>query len=94
VFTASQGGAPIVKLFPASAVGPRFIKDLHGPLPDVRIMPTGGVDLGDIADWLTAGAVAVGLGGPLIGDAAAGGSLAALADRARRAVEAVATARS
>lgn len=94
VFTASRGGAPIVKLFPASAVGPRFVKDLHGPLPDVRIMPTGGIDLGDIADWLTAGAVAVGLGGPLIGDAAAGGSLGALADRARRAVEAVAIARS
>lgn len=94
VFTATRAGAPIVKLFPASAVGPRFVKDLHGPLPGVRIMPTGGIDLGDVAGWLTAGAVAVGLGGPLIGDAAAGGSLAALAGRARRAVDAVTFARS
>jgi 2-dehydro-3-deoxyphosphogluconate aldolase/(4S)-4-hydroxy-2-oxoglutarate aldolase len=57
-------------------------------------MPTGGIDIGDIASWLTAGAVAVGLGSPLLGDAAGGGSLAALADRARRAADAVAFARS
>jgi 2-dehydro-3-deoxyphosphogluconate aldolase/(4S)-4-hydroxy-2-oxoglutarate aldolase len=94
VLTASRGGAPVVKLFPASAVGPRYLKDLAGPLPGVRIMPTGGIDLSDIATWLTAGAVSVGLGGPLLGDAAAGGSLAALRDRARRAVDAVAFARS
>jgi len=94
IFTASRGGAPIVKLFPAATVGPRFLKDVHGPLPGVRIMPTGGIEIGDIATWLTAGAVAVGLGGPLLGDAAAGGSLPQLAARARRAVDAVAFARS
>jgi 2-dehydro-3-deoxyphosphogluconate aldolase/(4S)-4-hydroxy-2-oxoglutarate aldolase len=94
VFTAHRAGAGIVKLFPAATVGPRYIKDLHGPLPEVRIMPTGGIDIGDIASWLTAGAVAVGLGSPLLGDAAQGGSLAALADRARRAADAVAFARS
>ena len=94
VFRADRAGAPIVKLFPAGGLGPRFVKDLHGPLPGVRIMPTGGIDLGDIAAWLTAGAVAVGLGGPLLGDAAAGGSLTALAGRARRAVDAVAFARA
>ncbi len=84
----------MVKLFPASTVGPRYLKDLHVPLPGLRVMPTGGIDLGDIAGWLTAGAVCVGLGGPLLGDAAAGGSLTALRDRARRAVDAVAFARS
>ncbi|MEU8611747.1 bifunctional 4-hydroxy-2-oxoglutarate aldolase/2-dehydro-3-deoxy-phosphogluconate aldolase [Actinoplanes sp. NPDC048791] len=94
IFNASRGGAPLVKLFPAGAVGPRFLKDLRGPLPDVRIMPTGGIEIADIATWLTAGASAVGLGGPLIGDAATGGSLAQLAVRARRAVDAVAFARS
>ena len=94
VFTASRGGAPMVKLFPASVVGPRYLKDLHAPLPDVRIMPTGGIGLGDIATWLTAGAVSVGLGSPLLGEAAAGGNLHALRDRARRAVDAVAFARS
>jgi 2-dehydro-3-deoxyphosphogluconate aldolase/(4S)-4-hydroxy-2-oxoglutarate aldolase len=60
----------------------------------VRIMPTGGIDIGDVAAWLTAGASAVGLGGPLLGDAASGGSLVALAERARRAADAVAFARS
>jgi 2-dehydro-3-deoxyphosphogluconate aldolase/(4S)-4-hydroxy-2-oxoglutarate aldolase len=94
VFTAARGGAPVVKLFPASAVGPRYIRDLHGPLPDVRIMPTGGIDIDDIGAWLKAGAVAVGLGGPLLGDAADRGSLLTLAERARRAAEAVTAARS
>ena len=94
IFAAYRSGAPIVKLFPAGGLGPRYIRDLHGPLPDVRIMPTGGVGLDDVTTWLGAGAVAVGLGGPLLGDAATGGSLTALADRARRAVDAVAYARS
>ena len=94
IFRAHAAGAPLVKLFPAGAVGPRYLKDLHGPLPDVRIMPTGGIDIADVATWLGNGAAAVGLGGPLIGDAAAGGSLAALAERARRAADAVAYARS
>ena len=93
VLAAHRGGAPIVKLFPGSAVGPRYVKDLHGPLPGVRIMPTGGIDLDDLGAWLGAGAVAVGLGGPLLGDAGEGGDLAALRDRARRAVAAVAAVR-
>ena len=94
VFTAHRAGAPLVKLFPAATVGPRYIKDLHGPLPGVRIMPTGGIAIDDIPAWLSAGASVVGLGGPLLGDAAAGGSLTALAGRARRAADAVALARS
>jgi 2-dehydro-3-deoxyphosphogluconate aldolase/(4S)-4-hydroxy-2-oxoglutarate aldolase len=94
VFAAHRTGAPLVKLFPAATVGPRYIKDLHGPLPGVRIMPTGGVGIDDIPAWLSAGASAVGLGGPLLGDAADGGSLTALAARARRAADAVALARS
>jgi 2-dehydro-3-deoxyphosphogluconate aldolase/(4S)-4-hydroxy-2-oxoglutarate aldolase len=94
IFRAHEAGAPLVKLFPAATVGPRYVKDLHGPLPDVRIMPTGGIDIADVATWLSNGASAVGLGGPLLGDAASGGSLAALAERARRAADAVAYARS
>jgi len=90
VHAASRAGAPIVKLFPASAVGPGYLRDLRGPLPDVRIMPTGGIGLDDIGTWLAAGAVAVGLGRPLVGDAADGGSLDALRGRARRAVAAAA----
>ena len=94
IFAAHRSGAPLVKLFPAATVGPRYIKDLHAPLPDVRIMPTGGIDIDDIGAWLRAGAVAVGLGGPLLGDAADRGSLLTLAERARRAADAVTAARS
>ena len=94
IHTAHRAGAPIVKLFPAATVGPRYLKDLHGPLPDVRIMPTGGIGVDDVPTWLGAGAVAVGRGGPLLGDAATGGSLTARADRARRAADAVRLARS
>ena len=94
VHAAHRAGAPLVKLFPAGGLGPGYLTDLHGPLPGVRILPTGGIGLDDIATWLAAGAVAVGVGGPLIGDAATGGSLTALAARARRAADAVASARS
>jgi 2-dehydro-3-deoxyphosphogluconate aldolase/(4S)-4-hydroxy-2-oxoglutarate aldolase len=94
IHAAHRSGAPLVKLFPAATVGPRYVKDLHGPLPDVRIMPTGGIDIADIATWLGNGAAAVGLGGPLLGDSVTGGSLRTLAERARRAADAVAFARS
>jgi 2-dehydro-3-deoxyphosphogluconate aldolase/(4S)-4-hydroxy-2-oxoglutarate aldolase len=63
-------------------------------LPQVNVLPTGGIKIEDIADWLVAGARAVGVGAPLIGDATAGGSMSALAARARHAVSAVAFARS
>ncbi|GAA2857839.1 2-keto-3-deoxy-phosphogluconate aldolase [Actinoplanes cyaneus] len=94
VYSAYRAGAPLVKLFPAGGLRPAYLKDLRGPLPQVRILPTGGINLDDIPGWLTVGAAAVGLGGPLVGDAADGGSLTALAARAERAVAAVAIARS
>jgi 2-dehydro-3-deoxyphosphogluconate aldolase/(4S)-4-hydroxy-2-oxoglutarate aldolase len=68
----------LVKLFPASAVGPAYLRDLSGPFPDLELMPTGGILLDDVPAWLDAGARAVGLGGPLIGDALEGGSIEAL----------------
>lgn len=88
ILAAHDAGAPLVKLFPASAVGPRYVKDVHGPIPGVDIMPTGGIGLEEITSWLDAGALAVGMGGPLLGDALSGGSLPELAKRARRAVAA------
>ncbi|GID26244.1 bifunctional 4-hydroxy-2-oxoglutarate aldolase/2-dehydro-3-deoxy-phosphogluconate aldolase [Paractinoplanes brasiliensis] len=94
LYAAHRAGAPLVKVFPASSLGPRWLSDVRGPLPQVNVMPTGGVKIEDIADWLFAGAKAVGLGGPLVGDAVTGGSLAALANRARHAVSAVQFARS
>ena len=94
MYAAYRAGAPIVKLFPAGGLGPTFLRDVRGPLPQIRVMPTGGIKIEDIADWLLAGAKAVGVGSPLIGDAATGGNMKALAARARHAVSAVAFARS
>ncbi|GIE93088.1 bifunctional 4-hydroxy-2-oxoglutarate aldolase/2-dehydro-3-deoxy-phosphogluconate aldolase [Paractinoplanes rishiriensis] len=94
MYAAHQAGAPLVKLFPAASLGTGFLRSVRGPLPQVNVMPTGGIALDDISDWLAAGAKAVGLGAPLIGDAASGGSLAALGARARHAVAAVQFARS
>jgi 2-dehydro-3-deoxyphosphogluconate aldolase/(4S)-4-hydroxy-2-oxoglutarate aldolase len=94
MYAAYTAGAPIVKLFPAGGLGPTFLRDVRGPLPQINVMPTGGIKIEDIADWLLAGAKAVGVGSPLIGDAASGGNMKALAARARHAVSAVAFARS
>lgn len=55
----------MIKLFPASAVGPSYIKAIHGPLPQAKIMPTGGVELENVKEWIKAGAAAVGVGGGL-----------------------------
>ncbi|AYY15383.1 bifunctional 4-hydroxy-2-oxoglutarate aldolase/2-dehydro-3-deoxy-phosphogluconate aldolase [Actinobacteria bacterium YIM 96077] len=93
IHAAWRAGASAVKVFPASTVGPSYFKDVAGPFPDIRLMPTGGVSIDSIGDWIRAGAVGVGLGGPLQGDAAEGGDLDALAERARRALDAVRTAR-
>jgi 2-dehydro-3-deoxyphosphogluconate aldolase/(4S)-4-hydroxy-2-oxoglutarate aldolase len=58
-------GVHVVKLFPASLGGPAFLKALRGPFPEVSFVPTGGVNAGNVADWLAAGAVAVGAGSDL-----------------------------
>ena len=87
-------GAPGVKLFPAASGGPRHLTHLRGPLPDIPLVPTGGVDLGRVGEYIAAGAVAVGLGGPLIGDALQGGSLVALGERAAAALRAVGDGRA
>ena len=70
IVTAWEAGADIVKLFPADCVGPNYLKALRGPLPQVRILPTGGVDLKTLPDFFKAGACAVGLGSQLVEKAA------------------------
>ncbi len=60
--TAMEAGVDVLKLFPGDLSGPRFIKDIKGPLPWVQIMPTGGVDADNVGEWIKAGAVAVGAG--------------------------------
>jgi 2-dehydro-3-deoxyphosphogluconate aldolase/(4S)-4-hydroxy-2-oxoglutarate aldolase len=66
ILTAWEAGADIVKVFPAEVVGPAFFKALRGPLPQIRLMPTGGVDLSTAAAFLKAGACCLGVGGQLV----------------------------
>jgi 2-dehydro-3-deoxyphosphogluconate aldolase/(4S)-4-hydroxy-2-oxoglutarate aldolase len=66
ILTAWEAGADIVKVFPAEVLGPPFFKALRGPLPQVRLMPTGGVDLTTAADFLQAGACCLGVGSQLV----------------------------
>lgn len=83
-------GSAAVKLFPASALGPGFIRAVRDPFPGARIIPVGGVSVDTVGEYLAAGAFGIGVGGPLVGDAATpGGDLAALASRARAFVRAV-----
>src|SRR4051794_18412036 len=70
ILPAWEAGADIVKVFPAEVVGPAFFKALRGPLPQVRLMPTGGVDLNTAADFLKAGACCLGVGSQLVEPAA------------------------
>jgi 2-dehydro-3-deoxyphosphogluconate aldolase / (4S)-4-hydroxy-2-oxoglutarate aldolase len=63
---AHEAGADFVKLFPAESLGPNFIKTLRGPLPHLRIVPTGGVDVHNVGDFLKAGCAALGVGSSLV----------------------------
>ena len=94
ILDAHERGADIVKVFPATALGPQFIKDVRAPMPQLRLMPTGGVSLDNAGDWIRAGAVAVGAGSALL-DARAieEGRLDVITSNARRIVASVAAAR-
>ncbi|MFC1431071.1 bifunctional 4-hydroxy-2-oxoglutarate aldolase/2-dehydro-3-deoxy-phosphogluconate aldolase [Streptacidiphilus sp. N1-3] len=87
-------GAAAVKLFPAHAVGgTRYLRDLRAPFPDVPFIAIGGIALDDVADYLAAGAVAVGVGSPLLRESAQDSSRAALDALAARATAYLAAAR-
>ncbi len=90
IYAAWSAGASAVKLFPAAAVGTGYLRQLAGPLPDVPLVPTGGVSAQTAGDWIAAGGVAVGIGGWLIGD----GDPAGVTQRARQVTEAVSEASS
>jgi 2-dehydro-3-deoxyphosphogluconate aldolase/(4S)-4-hydroxy-2-oxoglutarate aldolase len=66
ILAAWDAGADIVKVFPAEVLGPAFFKAMRGPLPHIRLMPTGGVDLTTAADFLKAGACCLGIGSQLV----------------------------
>jgi 2-dehydro-3-deoxyphosphogluconate aldolase/(4S)-4-hydroxy-2-oxoglutarate aldolase len=67
-----EAGAEVVKIFPGELFGPAIIKAIKGPLPYAQLMPTGGVSLENVGEWLKAGAVAVGVGGNLVAGAKTG----------------------
>ncbi|MBZ9537068.1 bifunctional 4-hydroxy-2-oxoglutarate aldolase/2-dehydro-3-deoxy-phosphogluconate aldolase [Cytobacillus oceanisediminis] len=66
ILTAYENGADFIKVFPANVFGPSYLKDIHGPLPHIPLMPTGGVNLENIADFIKSGAVAAGIGSSLV----------------------------
>lgn len=68
VMQARMAGFTIMKLFPGETAGVKHLKALRGPFPDIDFMPTGGVSADNLRDWFAAGAVAVGMGGSLVGD--------------------------
>lgn len=83
--TAWEAGADVVKVFPATSLGPAYLKDVLAPLPHLRLLPTGGITLENAPSFLAAGAVAVGVGGQLVDSTLVRqGNWEALAERARR----------
>ena len=90
ILAAWRAGAAAVKAFPASSLGPGFVRELRGPFPDIPLLPTGGVTLETAPAFIAAGAIGVGMGGWLIGD----GDPAGVRERAGQVVGAVAAARS
>ncbi len=85
---ATQAGSDFVKLFPLAPLGPRYIRALRGPFPEMRFVPTNGVTVENVAEWFAAGASAVGVGTPLVSDSdIEAGDLTVLTARAKQIVE-------
>lgn len=94
ILTAHEAGADLVKVFPSDALGPAFIKGVLGPMPFLRLCPTGGVTPANAGEWIRAGAAAVGLGGALVDPAlVARGDWRMITNLARQTVDEVASAR-
>ena len=94
ILTAWQAGADVVKVFPASVGGPAYFKDVKGPLPQVRLMPTGGVDLTTTGAFIKAGACAVGAGSAMVDKKAmSAGKFDVITETARKFVDEVRKAR-
>jgi 2-dehydro-3-deoxyphosphogluconate aldolase / (4S)-4-hydroxy-2-oxoglutarate aldolase len=95
ILRAWSAGADVVKVFPSTALGPQYFKDLLAPLPQLRLTPTGGVDVKNVADWIKAGAVFVGAGSSLVSkDALAKNDWAGITTNARGFVDAILAART
>lgn len=89
---AMEAGADVIKVFPGSAFGPSIIKAIKGPLPQAVLMPTGGVSLDNVAEWIKNGCIAVGVGGELTGGAKTG-DFQKITETARQFIEKIKEAR-
>lgn len=92
VITALEAGTDIIKIFPGSLFGPKIVKALKGPLPQAPLMPTGGVSLDNVKEWIEAGCVAVGVGSELTAGAKEG-NYAMITETARQFVTKIKEAR-
>ncbi len=90
ILTAWRAGAAAIKVFPASSLGPSFLRECRGPFPALPLLPTGGITVDNAASFIAAGAIGIGMGSWLIGDADPAG----VHDRANQIVAAVAAARA
>jgi 2-dehydro-3-deoxyphosphogluconate aldolase/(4S)-4-hydroxy-2-oxoglutarate aldolase len=86
-------GCDILKVFPGETLGPTFLKAVKAPLPQAALMPTGGVSIDNVASWIAAGAVAVGVGGNLIAGAKTG-DFKSITDLSKRFLTAIREARA
>lgn len=94
MLTAMEAGADLVKIFPASGLGVKYIKDVKGPLPHIPVIPTGGVSLENIATFIDAGVAAIGAGGNLLDkEAIATSNFAKITELAKKYTQAVEAAR-
>lgn len=93
VVAAMEAGADIIKIFPGEVFGPKIIKAINGPVPQAKMMPTGGVSADNVAEWIKAGAVAVGAGGALTAGAKTG-DYAAITAQGKKFVENIKAARA
>jgi 2-dehydro-3-deoxyphosphogluconate aldolase/(4S)-4-hydroxy-2-oxoglutarate aldolase len=95
ILAAHEAGADLIKIFPATALGPQFIRDVRAPLPLLKLMPTGGVTIENAGEWIRAGAAAVGIGSALLNaEAIANGRFEVISESARRLVASVSDARA
>jgi 2-dehydro-3-deoxyphosphogluconate aldolase / (4S)-4-hydroxy-2-oxoglutarate aldolase len=92
IITALKAGVEVIKIFPGSLASPAYFKAIHGPLPQANLMPTGGVSLDNVQEWIKAGAVAIGTGSDLTAPAKTG-DYAEVTKRAKQFVELVKAAR-
>lgn len=95
ILAAFQAGADLIQVFPATVLGPGYIRDIHGPLPQIPLMPTGGIDETNVASYIKAGAAAVGLGSHLVNSKAevTDAYLTELAQKAKQFIQRVHKAR-